>query len=59
VTVDGNQMTAIAGIFAGGDLVRGPGSALNSVRDARMAAKGIQSYCIGLKRQPTTALKCV
>lgn len=59
VTVDGNQMTAIAGIFAGGDLVRGPGSALNAVRDARMAAKGIQSYCIGLKRQPATGLKCV
>jgi glutamate synthase (NADPH/NADH) small chain len=55
VTVDGNQMTAIPGTFAGGDLVRGPGSALNAVRDARKAATGIQSYCLGLKRRATPA----
>jgi glutamate synthase (NADPH) small chain len=42
--VNENQMTSISGIFAGGDLVRGPSSVLNVVRDARKAAEGIHTY---------------
>jgi len=43
--VDDYQMTSVPGIFAGGDLVRGPTTALHAVRDARKAAKGILAYC--------------
>jgi glutamate synthase (NADPH/NADH) small chain len=42
--VDDNQMTSTPGIFAGGDLVRGPSTVLNTVRDARRATQGIQDY---------------
>jgi glutamate synthase (NADPH/NADH) small chain len=42
--VDENQMTSIPGLFAGGDLVRGPSTVLNMVRDARQAAEGIHRY---------------
>jgi glutamate synthase (NADPH/NADH) small chain len=42
--VDENQMTSVPGIFAGGDLVRGPGTVLNMVRDARRAAHGIETH---------------
>lgn len=42
--VDQNQMTDVPGIFAGGDLVRGPSTVLNVVRDARRAAEGIEQY---------------
>jgi glutamate synthase (NADPH/NADH) small chain len=44
ITVDENQMTNVPGVFAGGDLVRGPSTVLNVVRDARRAAQGIEDY---------------
>jgi NADPH-dependent glutamate synthase beta subunit-like oxidoreductase len=44
IIVDANQMTNIAGVFAGGDLVRGPSLVLHTVRDARRAALGIDAY---------------
>jgi len=44
IAVDENQMTSIPGIFAGGDLVRGPGTVLQVVRDARRAVQGIEVY---------------
>jgi glutamate synthase (NADPH/NADH) small chain len=44
ITVDGNQMTSIPGVFAGGDIVRGPSMVLHAVRDARRAATQIHSY---------------
>jgi glutamate synthase (NADPH/NADH) small chain len=44
VVVDSNQMTSVPGIFAGGDLVRGPDLVVRAVRDARAAAAGIQRY---------------
>jgi glutamate synthase (NADPH/NADH) small chain len=50
VAVDANQMTNIAGLFAGGDLVRGPSTVLQVVRDARRAAQGIEAYLNQLKR---------
>ena len=37
-------MTSLPGVFAGGDLVRGPSMMLHSVRDARKAAEQIDSY---------------
>ncbi len=42
--VDGNQMTSIAGVFAGGDIVRGPSLVLHAVRDGRRAAAGIHAH---------------
>jgi glutamate synthase (NADPH/NADH) small chain len=42
--VDQNQMTSLAGIFAGGDSVRGPSLVVHAVRDGRKAAKGIHCY---------------
>ena len=44
VAVDENQMTNIPGVFAGGDLVRGPTQVLHAVRDARRAAAQIHAY---------------
>jgi glutamate synthase (NADPH/NADH) small chain len=45
--VDGNQMTSVAGVFAGGDLVSGPSPLLHTVRDARRAALQIETYISG------------
>jgi len=39
--VDENQMTNMNGIFAGGDVVRGPSLVVHAVRDGRKAAEGI------------------
>ncbi|MEK7685816.1 MAG: NAD(P)-dependent oxidoreductase [Verrucomicrobiota bacterium] len=44
VIVDANQMTGIPGVFAGGDLTRGPSLVVHAVRDARKAALGIHHY---------------
>jgi glutamate synthase (NADPH) small chain len=44
VVVDANQMTSVPGIFAGGDLVRGPDLVVRAVRDSRKAAAGIHKY---------------
>ncbi len=42
--IDGNQMTSLDGVFAGGDSVRGPSLVVHAVRDARKAAQGIHRY---------------
>ena len=44
IVVDSNQMTSIPGVFAGGDIVRGPSLVLHAVRDARRAAEQIHTY---------------
>ena len=44
VIVDEKQMTSVPGIFAGGDLVRGPDLVVRAVRDSRKAAAGIHQY---------------
>jgi glutamate synthase (NADPH/NADH) small chain len=44
VIVDDNQMTSVPGVFAGGDLVRGPSLVVHAVRDARKAALAIHSF---------------
>ncbi len=38
------QMTSVPGVFAGGDLVRGPDLVVRAVRDGRKAAAGIHRY---------------
>jgi glutamate synthase (NADPH/NADH) small chain len=42
--IDRNQMTSEAGVFSGGDSVRGPSLVVHAVRDARKAAQGIHRY---------------
>jgi NADPH-dependent glutamate synthase beta subunit-like oxidoreductase len=44
VVADEYQMTSVAGVFAGGDLVRGPDLVVRAVRDSRKAAAGIHKY---------------
>jgi glutamate synthase (NADPH) small chain len=44
IAVDSDQMTSIAGVFAGGDSTRGPGLVVNAVRDGRRAAAAIRCY---------------
>jgi glutamate synthase (NADPH/NADH) small chain len=44
VTVSPSQMTSVPGVFAGGDLVRGPSLVAHAVRDGRQAAAGIHQY---------------
>jgi glutamate synthase (NADPH) small chain len=44
LVVDARHMSSVAGVFAGGDLVRGPCTALHAVRDARKAVAGIEAF---------------
>ncbi len=44
IIVDSNQMTSIPGVFAGGDIVRGPSLVLHTIRDARRAAAAMHDY---------------
>ena len=44
LVVDENLMTSIPGIFAGGDIVRGPSLVLHAVRDARKAASSVDAF---------------
>jgi len=50
--IDGNQMTSLPGVFAGGDSVRGPSLVVHAVRDARKAAQGIHRYLESTKPRP-------
>ncbi len=50
VVIDANQMTSVPGIFAGGDLVRGPDLVVRAVRDSRKAAAAIHAYLRPLAR---------
>jgi glutamate synthase (NADPH) small chain len=54
IIVDSNQMTSIPGVFAGGDIVRGPSLVLHAVRDARQAAAQIHTY-LSARRKPANA----
>ena len=46
VKVDPETMaTAVAGVFAGGDVVRGPGLVVEAVADGKKAALGIAAFC--------------
>jgi glutamate synthase (NADPH) small chain len=44
IRVDAQQMTNLPGVFAGGDLVRGPALLLHAVRDGRRAAEQLDAY---------------
>jgi glutamate synthase (NADPH/NADH) small chain len=40
----------LPGVFAGGDIVRGPSMALHAVRDARSAAAHMHAYLSSRKK---------
>jgi glutamate synthase (NADPH/NADH) small chain len=44
-------MTSLAGVFAGGDSVRGPSLVVHAVRDGRRAAAGIHRYLTEAQRR--------
>lgn len=44
IKVDAAQMTSVKGVFAGGDVVRGPSLVVHAVRDGRKAAEAIDTY---------------
>jgi glutamate synthase (NADPH/NADH) small chain len=44
IKVDERQMTNVPGVFAGGDVVRGPSLVVHAVRDGRKAAEGIHRF---------------
>ncbi len=50
LAVDSQQMTNLPGVFAGGDLVRGPTTLLYAVRDGRAAAEHVARY-LSAKRE--------
>lgn len=52
--VDKNQRTNIPGVFAGGDVVRGPSLVVHAVRDGRKAAEAIHQYLSAIMTHPTT-----
>lgn len=48
ITVDeNNQATGVQGIFAGGDVVRGPATVVEAIADGKKAAIAIQKYLRG------------
>jgi glutamate synthase (NADPH/NADH) small chain len=44
IKTDANQMTNVPGVFAGGDVVRGPSLVVHAVRDGRKAAEAIHRF---------------
>ena len=47
VKVDHNLMTSVEGVFAGGDLVRGPSTIVEAIGDGKKAAMAIDKYLGG------------
>lgn len=45
--------TAMEGVFAGGDVVSGPGIAVEAIKSGRQAAKAIDAWLIGKKSKET------
>ena len=44
IKVDGNGMTSIEGVFAGGDAVNSTKDIISAVADGKKASKGILKY---------------
>jgi glutamate synthase (NADPH/NADH) small chain len=55
IKVDDHQRTNLPGVFAGGDVVRGPSLVVHAVRDGRKAAAGIHDYLNGKPSASTPA----
>jgi glutamate synthase (NADPH/NADH) small chain len=55
VVVDGNKMTSVPGVFAGGDMVRGQSLVVWAISEGREAARGVDQYLMGATALPRTA----
>ena len=56
VKVDANKMTSVAGVFAGGDMVRGQSLVVWAIAEGRDAAQGIDRYLSsGASRLPRSS----
>jgi len=53
ILVDGNMMTSVEGLFAGGDLVTGPATVISAVAGGKRAAAGIDRYLRGEEAEET------
>lgn len=42
--------TSVQGIFAGGDIVRGPALVVNAVQDGKIAARSIKAYLVSVQK---------
>ncbi|MBL9134344.1 MAG: FAD-dependent oxidoreductase [Verrucomicrobiales bacterium] len=49
ILVDANMMTSVPGVYAGGSLVHGRMLPVETVRDARRAARAIHRHLVGVK----------
>ncbi|MCC7374321.1 MAG: FAD-dependent oxidoreductase [Verrucomicrobiales bacterium] len=49
ILVDNNMMTSVPGVYAGGSLVHGRMLPVETVRDARRAARAIHRHLVGVK----------
>jgi glutamate synthase (NADPH/NADH) small chain len=47
IVVDEHQATTVAGVFAGGDIVRGGATVILAMGDGKTAARGIDAYLQG------------
>ena len=54
VVVDGNKMTSVPGVFAGGDMVRGQSLVVWAISEGREAARGVDQYLMGATALPRT-----
>ena len=54
VVVDGNKMTSVPGVFAGGDMVRGQSLVVWAISEGREAARGVDQYLMGTTALPRT-----
>ena len=52
VKTDANKMTSVAGVFAGGDMVRGQSLVVWAIAEGREAARGADQYLMGATRLP-------
>lgn len=59
IVVDGSQMTGLAGVFAGGDVVPGPRSATAAIGQGRRAADAIDAHLHGRVAAPGSAAPVV
>ncbi len=48
--VDENGMTDVKGVFAAGDVVSGPKTVVEAVKQAKLVSKSIEEYCYSLKK---------
>ncbi len=55
VVVDGNKMTSVPKVFAGGDMVRGQSLVVWAISEGREAARGVDQYLMGATSLPRTA----